>query len=61
MTARHPYDCHVRLSEGEYLALQALAARADRSLTAQVRFMLRDMLASPQAPQAAMVTDNARD
>ena len=54
MTTRHPYDCHVRLSEAEYRALQALAARADRSLTAQVRFMLRDMLASVQASQAAM-------
>ena len=54
MTARHPYDCHVRLTAAEYAQLQRLAAVADRSLTAQVRFMLRDMLAGVPASQAAM-------
>ena len=44
MTARHPYDCHVRLTPEQYATLQAMAAGADRSLTAQVRFMLARML-----------------
>ena len=52
MTTRHPYDCHVRLTEGEYRELQRLADREHRSLTAQVRFMLARMLAT-QAAMAA--------
>lgn len=44
MTARHPYDCHVRLTADEYRALSELAAREDRSLTAQVRVMLSKLL-----------------
>lgn len=40
MTARHPYDCHVRLTADEYRELQRLADAGQRSLTGQVRFML---------------------
>ncbi len=40
MTARHPYDCHVRFTADEYRAIVAIAAREQRSITAQVRVML---------------------